>query len=529
MVFLFFPIVSLWRLDDGPERWLGLVALTVFIPLYISSFTHLGAFLDVRGRKTQLVRAALIVIIIAVLAWSIRIDVISMFPFLVGFTSYGLWPPIRLPATLAVIGVSVAVVIWQGMPAVYFTPVIITVLLVVASMLTVRVIEYEVAAAESEQHLRAAEERERLARDVHDLVGHSITVATLRLQLAERLFDSDPDRARAELARTREFLQETHGELRRSITGQQERSLVNEVDRVVDALHSSGVQVDVKGSPEVVRGPVALVLGWVLREAATNVLRHANARRVRICFEPHGFSMIDDGDGPGQGKGSGIPGMRQRVAASGGDGRLRGEGDVVIRVLLADDQDLIRGALAALLELEPDIDVVAQVGRGDEVLAAAREARAEACLIDIQMPGVDGIEAARQLRDQLPGVRVVMVTTFDRPGYLRRSLEAGAIGFVVKNTPAAELAEIVRRAHAGLRTIDRELAHDVLFTLPNPLTTREQEVLQLAASGEPVAQLARKLFLSQGTVRNHLSNAIGKTGAANRMEAVRIATERGWL
>lgn len=144
----------------------------------------------------------------------------------------------------------------------------------------------------------------------------------------------------------------------------------------------------------------------------------------------------------------------------------------MIRVLLADDQDLIRGALAALLELEPDIDVVAQVGRGDEVLAAAREARAEVCLIDIQMPGVDGIEAARQLRDQLPGVRVVMVTTFDRPGYLRRSLEAGAIGFVVKNTPAAELAEIVRRAHAGLRTIDRELAHDVLFTLPNPLPAR---------------------------------------------------------
>ena len=202
---------------------------------------------------------------------------------------------------------------------------------------------------------------------------------------------------------------------------------------------------------------------------------------------------------------------------------------MVIQVLLADDQDLVRGAMAALLELEPDITVVGQVGRGDEVVATARETRADVCLVDIQMPGINGIEAARRLRQELPRVRVVMVTTFDRPGYLRRSLEVGVIGFIVKTTPAAELAEAVRRAHAGLRTVDRELADDVLFALPNPLTNREQEVLRLAASGDPVARLAKHLFLSPGTVRNHLSNAIGKTGAANRMEAARIATERGWL
>ena len=192
---------------------------------------------------------------------------------------------------------------------------------------------------------------------------------------------------------------------------------------------------------------------------------------------------------------------------------------MVIRVLLADDQALVRGAMGALLDLEPDIEVVAQAGRGDEVVAAARESGADVCLLDIQMPGVDGVEAARQVRDQLPGVRVVMVTTFDRPGYLRRALDAGAVGFVVKTTPAARLAEVVRRAHAGLRTVDPQLANDLLFSGPNPLTTREQAVLSLA----------RKLFLSPGTVRNHLSNAIGKTGAANRVEAARIATERGWL
>ena len=201
----------------------------------------------------------------------------------------------------------------------------------------------------------------------------------------------------------------------------------------------------------------------------------------------------------------------------------------MIKVLLADDQALVRGAMGALLDLEPDIEVVAQAGRGDEVVAAARESGADVCLLDIQMPGVDGVEAARQVRDQLPGVRVVMVTTFDRPGYLRRALDAGAVGFVVKTTPAARLAEAVRRAHAGLRTVDPQLANDLLFSGPNPLTTREQEVLSLARGGEPVARLARKLFLSPGTVRNHLSSAIGKTGAANRVEAARIATERGWL
>ena len=201
----------------------------------------------------------------------------------------------------------------------------------------------------------------------------------------------------------------------------------------------------------------------------------------------------------------------------------------MIRVLLADDQALVRGAMGALLDLEPDIEVVAQTGRGDEVVAAARESGADVCLLDIQMPGVDGVEAARQVRDQLPEVRVVMVTTFDRPGYLRRALDAGAVGFVVKTTPAARLAEAVRRAHAGLRTVDPQLANDLLFSGPNPLTAREQEVLRLARDGEPVAKLARKLFLSPGTVRNHLSSAIGKTGAANRVEAARIATERGWL
>ena len=200
-----------------------------------------------------------------------------------------------------------------------------------------------------------------------------------------------------------------------------------------------------------------------------------------------------------------------------------------IRVLLADDQALVRGALAALLALEPDLEVVAEVGRGDEVVEAARASAADVCLLDIEMPGIDGIAAAAAVRDALPGVRTLVVTTFGRPGYLRRALEAGASGFVVKDTPARQLAETVRRVHAGLRVVDPSLATESLVDGANPLTEREREVLRVALRGSTVAAIAAVVHLSPGTVRNHLSSAIGKTGASTRAEAARIAQERGWL
>jgi two-component system response regulator DesR len=201
----------------------------------------------------------------------------------------------------------------------------------------------------------------------------------------------------------------------------------------------------------------------------------------------------------------------------------------VIRLLLADDQALVRGALAALLALEPDLEVVAQVGSGDAVVDAVREHRPDVALLDVEMPGLDGIAVAAAVRAEFPDVRVLVVTTFGRPGYLRRALRAGASGFVVKDTPAAELADAVRRVHAGLRVVDPALATDSLFAGESPLTTRETEVLQAARDGSSAAMIARRLFLSEGTVRNHLSSAIGKTGAANRTEAVRIAESNGWL
>lgn len=200
-----------------------------------------------------------------------------------------------------------------------------------------------------------------------------------------------------------------------------------------------------------------------------------------------------------------------------------------IRLLLADDQALVRGALAALLNLESDLQVVAEVGSGDKVLQAVRTHRPDVALLDVEMPGLDGIAAAALIREQAPEVRVLIVTTFGRPGFLRRALQAGACGFVVKDTPAAQLADAVRRVHAGLRVVDPGLATESLLAGESPLTQRETEVLRAARRGASVAVIARELVLSEGTVRNHLSAAIGKTATSNRAEAVVAAEGNGWL
>lgn len=202
---------------------------------------------------------------------------------------------------------------------------------------------------------------------------------------------------------------------------------------------------------------------------------------------------------------------------------------MTIKVLPADDQAMVRGALAALLSLEPDIEVVAEVGRGDEVHAAVESSGAEVALLDIEMPGMTGLEVAADLRAKGVACRSLIVTTFGRAGYVRRALEAGASGFVVKDTPAAELAEAVRRVHAGLRVIDPTLAAESLYEGVNPLTPREQEVLREALTGAPVATIAARVHLSPGTVRNHLSAAIGKTATSTRAEAARTAQDNGWL
>jgi two-component system response regulator DesR len=201
----------------------------------------------------------------------------------------------------------------------------------------------------------------------------------------------------------------------------------------------------------------------------------------------------------------------------------------VIKLLLADDQALVRGAMAALLDMEADLKVVAEVGRGDEVLDAVRDHDVDVALLDVEMPGMDGVAAARELHRLVPTCRVLMVTTFGRAGYLRQAMAAGASGFIVKDTPARQLADAVRRVHEGLRVVDPALAAQSLAQGDSPLTERETDVLRAARDGGTVADIARDLHLSEGTVRNHLSAAIGKTGARTRAEAVRIALDNGWL
>ncbi|MFC7758099.1 response regulator transcription factor [Catellatospora bangladeshensis] len=201
----------------------------------------------------------------------------------------------------------------------------------------------------------------------------------------------------------------------------------------------------------------------------------------------------------------------------------------MIRVLLAEDQGMMRGALALLLGLEPDLEIVAQVGRGDEVSAAAARTSPDVALLDIEMPGMSGLDAAALLRAEAPGCRVLILTTFGRPGYLRRAMDAGARGFLVKDGPVEELAEAIRQVLAGRTVIDPALAAAALAAGPNPLTDREREVLACAADGATIADLAARLHLSESTVRNYLSAAIGKTGTRNRMEALQAARAQGWL
>jgi|SRR5579875_487370 two-component system response regulator DesR len=201
----------------------------------------------------------------------------------------------------------------------------------------------------------------------------------------------------------------------------------------------------------------------------------------------------------------------------------------MIRVLLAEDQAMVRGALAALLTLEGDIEIVAEVGRGDEVVVVARATHPDVALLDIEMPGMDGIAAAAALRTELPSCRVVILTTFGRPGYLRQAMDSGVVGFLLKDAPAAQLATAIRRAAAGERVVDPSLALAALSEGNNPLTERERAVLAAATRGASIAEIAASLFLSEGTVRNYLSVAIQKLGAKNRIEAARIAEQKGWL
>ena len=198
-------------------------------------------------------------------------------------------------------------------------------------------------------------------------------------------------------------------------------------------------------------------------------------------------------------------------------------------MLLAEDQAMVRGALAALLRLEPDLEVVAEVSEGNQVLPAAVQSQPDVALLDVEMPGGDGLSAAEALHKHLPSCRIVILTTFGRSGYLRRAMESGAVGFLLKDAPADQLAIAIRRVMSGERVVDPDLALSALSDGDNPLTARERDVLIASLHGASIADIALQLYLAEGTVRNHLSTAIQKLNAHNRMEAAQLAREKGWL
>lgn len=199
-----------------------------------------------------------------------------------------------------------------------------------------------------------------------------------------------------------------------------------------------------------------------------------------------------------------------------------------IRVVIAEDQKMVLGALAALLEIDGDIEVVGRAQDGSSALAICRELKPDVLLTDIEMPRMTGLELAAALKREIPGTRIIILTTFARGGYLRRALEAGASGYLLKDSPAEHLANAVRRVKAGGRVVDPELAAEA-WSEPDPLTDRERQVLRLAGEGQTSAEIAGELHLSDGTVRNYLSEAISKLGAENRVEAARLARQKGWL
>ncbi len=201
----------------------------------------------------------------------------------------------------------------------------------------------------------------------------------------------------------------------------------------------------------------------------------------------------------------------------------------MIRVMVAEDEHLIRGALVALLELEQAIEVVAEVAAGDEILPVALAVRPDIAVIDIDLPGLDGLSAARLLHEQLPECRTIILTSLAQPGTMRRALSAKVGGFLVKNAPAAELADAIRKVHSGLRVIDNQLAMEAWDTRECPLTARELEVLRLCSDGQGVTDIAAQLLLTHGTVRNYLNSATTKLNARNRIDALRIASDAGWL
>ena len=400
--------------------------------------------------------------------------------------------------------------------------------------------------------LAVVEERLRFSRDVHDVLGRRLSTIAVQAELAATLAARGDERAAERMLDVRSVAHEALREARELARGYRATDFLNELDGAGSLLRSAGIEVRV--SVDAMPRAWHEAAGWVVRESVTNVLRHSSASRRGDLLRRRAAAgrqrRCRRGCVPG---GSGLRGLRERLAPLGASlarrpgrrrplGRRRaaprlrpaqrqpqGGSRFMIRILLADDEHLIRTALAQMLDLEDDLSVVAEAAQGDVAVELAIEHAVDVAVLDLQMPGLDGIAVAEQLAERLPGCSCVIVTSHGRPGYLKRALAAGVRGFLPKTTSAVTLASVVRSVHAGRRHVDPELAAEAIAAGDSPLTPREADVLELAATGAPIDEIADRASLSPGTVRNYLSNAMTKLGASNRHEACSIARRLGWI
>ena len=411
------------------------------------------------------------------------------------------------------------------------------------------------------RRLAATAERERIGRDLHDLLGHTLSLITLKLELARKLHDRGDGRARQEIGEAEAIAREALAQVRSAVTGIRASDLAGELASARLLLECQ--QVHLQYAPhrrcrwmsawagagaargrDQYRAPRTGDAGtrgvhaggthagdadprrWSWRRAGRGqwVVRHARTRG-RPGWKPAGAVRKGRGYGADRARATGRRDhtAAARRAAVAGAGRCR-----MIRILLAEDQAMVRGALSALLGLEADIEVLGSAADGETAWRMLQQLQPDILVTDIEMPGLSGLELAQRIaRHELP-IKVVIVTTFARAGFLRRALEAGVLGYLLKDAPVENLAEALRKVKQGIRAIDPQLALDA-WSQADPLTDRERRVLRLAGEGRTASEIAEQLGLSHGTVRNYLSECIGKLGVANRIEAYRLARQKGWL
>ena len=397
------------------------------------------------------------------------------------------------------------------------------------------------AAHAQAEHLAKVAERERIARDLHDLLGHTLSLIVLKSELASRLSATQPERAAEEIRDVERISRDALAQVRAAVRGYRSVGFESELRQAREAAGDGRHRGGSAGGT----APALRHAGERLRHGAARGRHQYRAARSRHHLPPFPASerpLLRVGDcrqrprrrarrrqrierdaracgGPG--RHSGARWLERHFAADSGAG-------MSIRVVIAEDQAMVRGALAALLAIEGDIEIAGQAQNGREALDLIAKLAPDIVLTDIEMPELTGLELAAELKRRRLPVRVVILTTFARAGYLRRALDAGVSGYLLKDAPAATLANAIRRIRAGGRVIDPELAAEA-WTEADPLTDRERQVLRYAGEGAGGAEIAERLSLSEGTVRNYLSEAISKLGASNRTEAARIARQKGWL